>query len=355
MSLRLDDINMRENAIRLSLQTIDSCLLKLDDQTARNSRALTQLRDAAGLQGSPPPVENPGLVESGFHRLRDKGMSPHRINTPPHRIYNEERLRPFTDYHGGSRQRPPLQHGMSVDRSEFEQRYGGMTGAGRVRCSSLSQSEEAVQLGKKVTLATAVDSHLEAGNPEHRPDFPDTVVPSHLSRSSSGGRSGSLRALSLRACAPLAPIVTPTRLEYTSITDAIDTSCMERPVVYSPPNTPEMKPRSRRGSATGGPTHRKKTGHHHQHRHRHRRRTEATLNEGLRTAEENEHKQMEVCHCLFLTDITASWGAFQRMENYVSKLAVNVVGEERLKPSQEPPRPLLVAPVHCAKSQRPSE
>ena len=51
----------------------------------------------------------------------------------------------------------------------------------------------------------------------------------------------------------------------------------------------------------------KKTHHHHHgaHRHRHRRRTgnETTLNEGLRTAEENEHKQMEVGICVAITGL----------------------------------------------------
>ena len=298
MSLRLDDINMRENAIRLSLQTIDSCLLKLDEQTTRNTRALAQLRHAAGIQGSPPPWENPASVETGSQKLLEKGISPHRVNTPPQRVFNEDRLRPFTDYHGGGRQRPPLQHGMSVDRSEFEQRFSGMIGVGGARHGHLSQSDEAVQPSKKVTLASA-----DPGNPEHQhyhSDLPDGAVPPRLGRSLSTGRSESPRTLSLRGSAPTAslhPIVTPTRLEYSSITDCIDTSCFERPVVYSPPNTPEMRTRTRRDSASG-PAHRKKTGghHHHPHRHRHRRKTEASLNEGLRTAEENEHRQMEVSH-----------------------------------------------------------
>jgi len=309
MSLRLDDINLRENAIRLSLQTIDSFLLKLDEQTTRNSRALAQLRQAAGIQGSPPPWENPTPFDAIGQKLREKGMSPLRVNTTQQRTYNEDRLRPFTDYHGGGRQRPPLQHGMSVDRSEFEQRFSGMMGVGGgasavvggARHGNLSQSDEAVQPGKKVTLAS-----VDSGN--HDGDVRDgSVVPARLNRSLSAGRAAaSPRSLSLRGCAtaaapaaavPLHPIVTPTRLEYTSITDCIDTSCIERPVVYSPPNTPEIKPRMRRGSASGlgsasGPAHRKKAGHH--HRHRHRRKTEATLNEGLRTAEENEHREMEV-------------------------------------------------------------
>jgi len=295
MSLRLDDINMRENTIRLNLQTIDNCLLRLDEQSAKNTRMLTQLRHAAGIQGSPPPWDNqnPGLGDGGSQKVRDRG-------TPSQRLYNEDKLRPFTDYRGISRQRPPLQHGMSVDRTEFEQRYGGMIGGSHIRQNSLSQSEETAQPGKKTTSATGADSRPDpSGHPDHQhpvqPDIPDGAVPPRYSRSLSVGRSGSSGTLPLRGLMPvmpLTPIVTPTRMEYTSITDAIDTSCIERPTTYSPPNTPEFKPRSRRGS---GPTHRKKAGHHHQHKHRHKRRTEASLNEGLRTAEENEHKQMEVC------------------------------------------------------------
>jgi len=308
MSLRLDDINMRENTIRLNLQTIDNYLLRLDEQSTRNTRMLTQLRQAAGIQGSPPPSwENPGLGENGGQKVRERTTPPNRAYTPPQRLYNEDKLRPFTDYRGGTRQRPPLQHGMSVDRSEFEQRFGGMMGTNRVRHSSLSQSEEAVQPGKKTASATTADSHPDSGNPEHlhavhnQPDTPDGAFLPRYSRSLSVGRSGSPGMLNLRTLVPFTPIVTPTRMEYTSITDAIDTSCIERPANYSPPNTPEFKPRSRRGS---GPTHRKKAGHHHQHKHRHKRKTEASLNEGLRTAEEIEHKQMEVscvissCFCL---------------------------------------------------------
>jgi len=299
MSLRLDDINMRENTIRLNLQTIDNYLLRLDEQSAHNTRMLTQLRQAAGIQGSPPSWENPGVGDGGGQKVRERSTTPHRANTPPQRLYNEDRLRPFTDYRGGSRQRPPLQHGMSVDRTEFEQRFGGMLGRNRMRSGSLGHSEEAVQPGKKTASAITADSRQDPGNPEHQPDVPDgAVLPPRYSRSLSTGRSGSPGMLTLRpvmTAMPLTPIVTPTRVEYTSITDAIDTSCMERPTNYSPPNTPEFKPRSRRGSA---PTHRKKAGHHHQHKHRHRRRTEASLNEGLRTAEENEHKQMEVSHGL---------------------------------------------------------
>jgi len=292
MSLRLDDINMRENAIRLCLQTIDTYLVKLEDQTQKNSRALAQLRTAAGIQESPPPAS----ADGGGLRLREKGMSPHREFTPPRRPFNEERLRPFTDYHGSARQRPALQHGMSVDRSEFEQRLGSMMA--RVRHGSL---EDAADRPPKKPEPGAGNSEQPAR--PGPPEIPDGAGPPRLGRSLSTGRSGSPRTLSLRSAwmpaMPLTPIVTPTRMEYSSITDAIDTSCIERPVNYSPPNTPEFKPRSRRGSV---PTHRKKTGggHHHQHRHRHRRKTEASLNEGLRTAEENEHRQMEVRHPRFI-------------------------------------------------------
>lgn len=312
ISLRLDDINMKENAIRLSLQTMDSCLMKLDQHSARHARTLAQLSQAAGVQGSPPSQDSSGLVESGGQKGRERE---NREYTPPQRLYNEDKLRPFTDYRGGSRQRPPLQHGMSVDRSEFEQRFGGMTTAGRIRRSSLSQSEEAVQPHKKVPSKAASDAPVNPGNPEpqhpvhNQPDIPDGAVLPRFSRSVSVGRSGSRGVLSLRPWVPtmpLTPIVTPTRMEYTSITDTIDTSCIERPVNYSPPDTPELKPWSRRGS---GLTHRKKAGHHHQHKHRHRHKTAASLNEGLRTAEEIEHKQMEVRHLFMpLASLTPGTG-----------------------------------------------
>lgn len=206
---------------------------------------LLQLRQAAGIQGSPPPtVENPGFSESQKQLRGERATPSHRAYTPPtQRLYNEDRLRPFTDYNATGRARPPLQHGMSVDRSEFEQRFGGMIGGGnRIRRSSLSQSEEAVQSGKKTA-----DFHPDPGNPEHHhnavpPDVPDgAVLPPRYSRSLSIGpiRSGSPGVLSLRNSSlvppvvmPFTPIVTPTRLEYTSITDAIDTSCIERPSNY---------------------------------------------------------------------------------------------------------------------------
>ena len=281
---------MRQNAIRLSLQTVDSFLLKLDERSARNSRMLAQLQQAAGIEGSPPSWESAGLVESGGQKVRERETTPHRAYTPPQRLYNEDRLRPFTDYRGGPRQRPPLLHGMSVDRTEFEQRHGSVKGTGHVRHRSLSHSDEAVQPSKKLTSAAPT-------SPEHpQVDIPDGAVLTRYSRSLSTGRSGSPASLPLRSwmptTMPLTPIVTPTRMEYTSITDSIDTSCIERPTNYSPPNTPEFKPRSRRGS---GQAHRKKTGHHHQHKHRHRHKNAASLNEDLRTAEEIEHKQMEVC------------------------------------------------------------
>ena len=283
---------MRQNAIRLSLQTVDSFLLKLDERSARNSRMLAQLQQAAGIEGSPPSWESAGLVESGGQKVRERETTtPHRAYTPPQRLYNEDRLRPFTDYRGGPRQRPPLLHGMSVDRTEFEQRHGNIKVTGHhVRHRSLSHSDEAVQPSKKLTSTTPT-------SPEHpQVDIPDGAVLSRYSRSLSTGRSGSPGSLPLRSwmptAMPLTPIVTPTRMEYTSITDSIDTSCIERPANYSPPNTPEFKPRSRRGS---GQAHRKKTGHHHQHKHRHRHKNAASLNEDLRTAEEIEHKQMEVC------------------------------------------------------------
>jgi len=270
MSLRLDDINMRENAIRVSLQTIDSCLLKLDDQTARNSRALAQLRHAAGIHGSPPPWENPAEISAANQKAaRDPKVAlPHRLNTPPQRMfsddrqrtYNEDRLRPFTDYYGGgARQRPTLQHGMSVDQSELEQRFGGMMGTlvGGVSQhggGGLSQSDEAVP----------------AGNPPK--DLPDGGIPgSRLGRSLSVGRTAGSprRTLSLRGAGgapsgaagpPLHPIVTPTRLEYTSITDCIDTSCMERAHVYSPPNTPDAQRHQRQPSLQRGGARRGSTG-----------------------------------------------------------------------------------------------
>ena len=307
MSLRLDDINMRENAIRLCLQTIDNYLLKLGEQTARNTRTLTQLRQAAGIQGSPLSRENSGVGESSGgtqgQKVRERSTLPHH-----HRAYNEDKLRPFTDYHvAGARPHVPLQHGMSVDRAEFEQRFGGMLDA--VRRGSLGQSEDAFQPGRKTSASS--DSRAEpAGNPEHQPhsqsDYPNgTTLPPRFGHAvGNAGRSGSPGVLSLTSWMPflpLSPIVTPTRVEYTSITDSIDTSCIERTANFSPPNTPELRPRSRRVPDAGSETatqHRKKAGGH--HRHRHRRKSAATLNEGLRSAEETEHKQMEVSLFVFL-------------------------------------------------------
>lgn len=75
---------------------------------------------------------------------------------------------------------------------------------------------------------------------------------------------------------PFSPIITPVRTEYTSITDDIDTSCVNH---RSPPNTPTMlrwtDPETKRKKGAG------------------RRRKRTLPNDQLKKAEETVHKQME--------------------------------------------------------------
>ena len=154
MSLRLDDINQKENAMKLSLTTIDYRLAKMEEmalQTAENLYMLQSLvavqqglvrqasdqsgplsGSSAGSAGSaggsldygyagPPPASapvtrgasmDPSMLTSFF--MPENYTSPGPGSKRRKKIMNEERLRPFTDYSKTHRVRPPFNRAITV-------------------------------------------------------------------------------------------------------------------------------------------------------------------------------------------------------------------------------------------------
>lgn len=118
MSLRMDDIVQKENSMKLTMQTIDFRLAKLEEislQTAETlclleqALASSQLREPEVVgSGSNSSVDIPSLPARGRGYSLDTVQLTHKRNRM---AINEDRLRPFTDY---TRQRPPFSRSVTV-------------------------------------------------------------------------------------------------------------------------------------------------------------------------------------------------------------------------------------------------
>lgn len=59
MTLRLEDLNTKESSLRLSLQTVDYRLMRLEEIASGTNEALTLLRTLLARQTTPPPPPPP--------------------------------------------------------------------------------------------------------------------------------------------------------------------------------------------------------------------------------------------------------------------------------------------------------
>lgn len=284
--LRLDDIHQRENSIRDYLQLMDSLLAKVEEQSSTNSDMLGWLQKTFSLMG--PHVDFPDTT------LPFSADLPKTIKQTK-RQFNDQRLQPFTSYPKPLQRRPSsLQRGMSVDVGELSHlRSAG----GRNRHYSLSVCEDLEPtIAKSLSTMSVSDdeNNLERRRTNHV-CFKD--VPEYMSDnadSSSPLVSSALRPRSLKMMnfMPLTPIVTPNRIDYTSITDSIDTSCVRKE--HSPPNTPVQDDIGDMSQALNQNKKMRHHKHHRQHRHHDKNKPEIVVNDGLKSFEENENKQMEV-------------------------------------------------------------
>ena len=119
MSLRMDDMNQKENAMKLSLQTVDYRLAKLEEvalQTAESLFLLQQLVTSSRIlqhqMSSDLDAESSGGESSSKADIQSPpflfppGSAPAQL--PKKHKMNEERLRPFTDYSQACQRKPFL-------------------------------------------------------------------------------------------------------------------------------------------------------------------------------------------------------------------------------------------------------
>lgn len=360
--LRLDNIHQRENSIQNCLQIMECALMTVDAKSANNDLSLRRcehyLKLLAGhfgvddLDGATTGGVDPELMVSPMSLT---GVGP-VAGQPKQHQFNDNILKSFTRYpHNSTERRAKMLHrGMSLDLDQSglprrvpprnrhyslsicedleEQPVGSsqlLQRRGSHRCgSAVPASSGAINplLLDQQLLTTSLTHVPGASDPtgssgdraRHLPKtvcFRDDVYNSCSSSSVNRGfGSGFMapRGMLGGGTVGLNPIVTPDRLEYTTITDGIDTSGFQQD--NSPPNTPvgdeddRLNQRAWIGGARGSRHHRHKHRHHHTNttgKHfqsprsaaagkRNKRPTTLSANEGLRTVEENEDQQMEV-------------------------------------------------------------
>jgi len=299
--LRLDDIHQRENSIRDYLQAMDSLLTKIDEQMKNNTMMLHSLdnRSIASKDVSCPDTSTvpfssmSSAVSALMHSASDTDNLQGRK-----KMFNDHRLRPFTAYAKPTRtlMRGPslLQRGVSIDAGELNHlRAAG----GRSRHYSLSVCENLeLPVVNSVSLTTiSDDENIDRRRQNHvsfkeAPEYMSEGVGGMSPVIASASSASRPRTLNMINFMPLTPIVTPNRVEYTSITDDIDTSCVQNN--HSPPNTPVLDDSfdNVRGPGLFKKSHR----HHRQHRKHGKTKPEVIINDGLKTVEEAENQQMEV-------------------------------------------------------------
>ena len=120
MSLRLDDINQKENSIKLSLQTVDYRLAKLEDlalQTADALYSIQHMLTTKSLQHHPTTTSDSAAQTAAGPILGTTPTMDWMTVSglfPTKRHLNESRLRPFTDYTCNTFRRPPFSRAITV-------------------------------------------------------------------------------------------------------------------------------------------------------------------------------------------------------------------------------------------------
>ena len=287
----MDDIHLKENTIRQCLQMMDSHLLRLEEVSLRTASALYEMQQHIMGSTSLPRNQSP--------RLR----SDHAIN---------ETYREFNYGAAG-----PVKFGDRVRHNSCSASLSVNEVSSAVSGSNIERrSDHHVRFvldDKESKNVDQVDS-LPSPNPLlgasdkagiARPNFLEVARPKEA-----------LSKKMLLTISPLTPIVTPNRIEYTSITDDIDTSCVNN---HSPPDTPPAVRWSSHKDAV--PDKRKKNG-------KKRRRADSPTLDRLKKAEETVHQQMEVIvnrriRQISLTETAEGYGnlakhAVQSMDDYVA-------------------------------------
>ena len=340
MALRIDDMNQKENAIKLSLQTVDYRLAKLEEITLQTAESLHTIQkymkeyrptidsfsDSSSVSNrqSPPlsnvimPEDRESEGDTGIisdRRRRGSGAS--------RRNMNEQRLWPFTDY-SQQWKRPPFTRAITVaapgslchempnmlasiqleattiakarkvvpkkpsrvkSPPKNNPAYLGSALYHRRRSRALSKlkgqyvtgdssGDDDIQRGKagtpkstnRVTFADAISlknlaqhmepTHSSSSEVMHNPALYTTAAETIQETSTNTASKASppndinipnnrfganppqtLSEKSLSyATVPVTPIITPSRSDYTTITDEIDTSAVN--YEHSPPDSP---------------------------------------------------------------------------------------------------------------------
>ena len=331
MSLRMDDVNQKENATKLSLQTIDYRLAKLEEMALTTAESLFTLQQLL-VMGSPTQLMRQFSEQSAASGSSVGSMDGSEAETPAMisrqmslpvppvtkkgRGLNEERLRPFTDYSRRGKRAPFMRsitlpttgsgedlHSVHATRQVnqaasnfppptetkksppqgapanigsdlyqrrrskalsrlrsqglFHQPPGegrkGKKKGGRSRVTFSEPPSEAVSPDQRRTFSADADVlgdmvSLEVDGPVHLiPSTPPMDIPRipglerprpSLTPAPPAHLSANLKPDTAAAMATLNPIVTPSHIEYTSITDDIDTSAVHSSSFGSPCGSP---------------------------------------------------------------------------------------------------------------------
>ena len=262
VSLKLDDISQKENSIKLSLQTVDRRLGKVEEHVKHMSQAfdtVIQKLDTLFPQASNSVTSNQPS-ESGNTNQTFDGPS---VAGSAYLDYfkqdndtdrSEARLRPFTDYN--KPKRPPYMRARSLGsgpqdagivkglphaatsipyQSHRENKLPHKTKSGKpgkygIRPGSikLNVSGRDMKLSPVIDSGSTAEIDMAGCSPIqplgiHIPSEESLQPPPAIKDSKSENSGSSSRYQSM----PINSIVTPTRVEYTSITDDIDTSFID--------------------------------------------------------------------------------------------------------------------------------
>ena len=278
INLRMDDINLRENSIRVCLQAMDCHMSKLEELALRNTNMMFELQKIVTerlVADRPPNLERYGSLAASS----DPGDERPQLNvsrSPRKPTSGDERPGSLT---GGPCKPSALLRGLSVGASEARESVGLMPiiaprAGTRTRHLSLSSEQTELEFKEFPEKSRAVERLCTTNKMDLRVRFllggdasdgekEDLAVKKIEAASMSNayrgynfapwgynaplpltadGFSAIVRPKDMPrfpklAVSPLTPIVTPNRTEYTSITDDIDTSDMNR---GSPPSTPSI-------------------------------------------------------------------------------------------------------------------
>ncbi|CAD5113778.1 DgyrCDS2946 [Dimorphilus gyrociliatus] len=265
IALKVDDMNTKENSMMLSLQTVDFRLAKLEEITLQTAETIAFLArkfgDDENIQESQkrkkklsgprlersvtiaePPASSSSHVLDSFSLLPP--LHSHGLNAVEMKIGSRRTKGPYPASELYQRRRVRALNRLKYKQSEEPEAIKKARTASERRKSTRDSRQSSKVLFSDDSSPCISPSNSPPRGRRRTPSESSTTRHFHWKVGNSNKKSEDIQSnTDNRTSAipvPFTPIITPVRQEYSSITDEIDTSCLNYVSPNNSPNTPRQ-------------------------------------------------------------------------------------------------------------------